>query len=188
MRWTVALGAVALCVAGTPGMALASFPPIDVCGGDFNGDGAVTGADYVAWANAFGGSEDLLYPGSCNGDGIVSGADYVHWAYNLGVFSQAAPSGVETSNWWEDGVPGGDFNGDGCVTGADYVLMADHYFGEEISLAAMFGNTDGLEINAATAHYVLWASNFGEVYGQLVPEPMSLLLLGAGAIALLRRR
>jgi len=55
--------------------------------GDYNGDDAVSGADYVLWANTFGfdgspGKEDLRTDG--NGDGLVSGADYVIWANHFG--------------------------------------------------------------------------------------------------------
>ena len=55
--------------------------------GDYNGDGTVSGADYVVWADTFGndgsaGKEDLRADG--NGDGAVSGADYVIWADNFG--------------------------------------------------------------------------------------------------------
>ena len=56
--------------------------------GDYNGDGLVSGADYVVWADTFGndgspGKEDLRADG--NGDGSVSGADYVLWANNFGL-------------------------------------------------------------------------------------------------------
>ena len=55
--------------------------------GDFNGDGAVSGADYVVWANTFGndgspGKEDLR--ADANGDGVVTGSDYVIWAGAIG--------------------------------------------------------------------------------------------------------
>jgi len=55
--------------------------------GDYNGDGSVSGADYVIWADTFGndgspGKEDLRADG--NGDGVVSGTDYVIWADNFG--------------------------------------------------------------------------------------------------------
>ena len=58
--------------------------------GDYNGDGTVSGADYVIWANTFGndgspGKEDLRADG--NSDGLVSGADYVVWANNFGAGS-----------------------------------------------------------------------------------------------------
>ena len=67
------------------GQAVASyFAPLP---GDYNGDGTVSGADYVVWADTFGndgspGKEDLRADG--NGDGTVSGADYVVWANNFG--------------------------------------------------------------------------------------------------------
>jgi len=55
--------------------------------GDYNGDGTVSGADYVVWADTFGNDgspdkEDLRADG--NGDGLVSGTDYVIWADNFG--------------------------------------------------------------------------------------------------------
>jgi len=52
--------------------------------GDFNADDSVTGADYVVWANNFGGSDEVLADGSHNDDGSVTGADYVIWANNFG--------------------------------------------------------------------------------------------------------
>ena len=52
--------------------------------GDFNGDRAVTGADYVMWADNFGGSDEVFAYGSHNGDGSVTGSDYVTWADNFG--------------------------------------------------------------------------------------------------------
>jgi len=52
--------------------------------GDFNGDGTVSGSDYVLWANNFGGSDAVFAPGTHNGDGTVTGADYVTWADNFG--------------------------------------------------------------------------------------------------------
>ena len=52
--------------------------------GDFNADGSVSGADYVIWANNFGGSDAALAEGSHNSDGTVTGADYVIWANNFG--------------------------------------------------------------------------------------------------------
>ena len=55
------------------------------CGqGDFNADESVTGADYVLWANNFGGSDEVFCDGSHNDDGSVTGADYVIWANNFG--------------------------------------------------------------------------------------------------------
>jgi len=56
--------------------------------GDFNGDGTVSGADYVIWANNFDGSDSSLAPGSHNNDGVVSGADYVIWASNFGTVAE----------------------------------------------------------------------------------------------------
>jgi len=58
--------------------------------GDYSGDGTVSGADYVIWADSFGNTglpgQDMRADG--NGDGLVSGADYVIWAGNFGADSQ----------------------------------------------------------------------------------------------------
>ena len=52
--------------------------------GDFNADEGVSGADYVVWANNFGGSDTVLAVGSHNHDGVVSGSEYVIWADHFG--------------------------------------------------------------------------------------------------------
>jgi len=61
-------------------LAASSDEPWMTFPGDFNGDSLWSGADYVVWANNFGGPDTVLAPGSHNNDGIVSGADYVLWA------------------------------------------------------------------------------------------------------------
>jgi len=64
---------------------LQGYEDTTTCGqGDFNADESVTGADYVVWANNFGGSDSVFCPGSSNDDGSVTGADYVIWANNFG--------------------------------------------------------------------------------------------------------
>ncbi|MCC7087123.1 MAG: PEP-CTERM sorting domain-containing protein [Pirellulales bacterium] len=48
--------------------------------GDFNGDGSVDGADFVAWQTNFPtASGATLGQGDANGDGAVDGADFVIW-------------------------------------------------------------------------------------------------------------
>ncbi|MCC7086121.1 MAG: PEP-CTERM sorting domain-containing protein [Pirellulales bacterium] len=48
--------------------------------GDFNGDGNVDGADFVAWQTHFPtASGATLAEGDANGDGAVDGADFVIW-------------------------------------------------------------------------------------------------------------
>ncbi|MCC7083758.1 MAG: hypothetical protein IT427_01985 [Pirellulales bacterium] len=52
--------------------------------GDFNGDGAVDGADFVAWQTHFPTATGAtLADGDANGDGAVDGADFVIWQTNF---------------------------------------------------------------------------------------------------------
>ncbi|MCC7083963.1 MAG: dockerin type I repeat-containing protein [Pirellulales bacterium] len=52
--------------------------------GDFNGDGNVDGADFVAWQTHFPtASGATLADGDANGDGAVDGADFVIWQTNF---------------------------------------------------------------------------------------------------------
>lgn len=69
--------------------------------GDANGDNAVTGADYTAWADSFGqfsgGANNS--DGDFNGDGYVTGADYTVWAdlYGSNLSGPAAASSIATA-------------------------------------------------------------------------------------------
>lgn len=61
--------------------------------GDYNRDGAVTGADYAVWRSESGGAESLLADGDA--DGAVDAADYAIWRDNLGAsWSDAASEGA----------------------------------------------------------------------------------------------
>ena len=60
-------------------------PPI---AGDYNRDGTVDAADYLAWKSSFGVSGQL--PADGNQDGIVDTADYTVWRDNLGAGPRAA--------------------------------------------------------------------------------------------------
>lgn len=52
--------------------------------GDFDGDGDVDGADFVAWQTHFPtGSGAALADGDADGDGDVDGADFVVWQTNF---------------------------------------------------------------------------------------------------------
>jgi endonuclease I len=51
--------------------------------GDFNGDGAVDGADFLAWQRGFGGSASLA-AGDANNDGVVDGTDLEIWSNQYG--------------------------------------------------------------------------------------------------------
>jgi lysophospholipase L1-like esterase len=58
--------------------------------GDFNGDGAVTDADYTIWADHCGQSGGTG-EGDANGDGVVTEADYTIWADHYGTGTGAVP-------------------------------------------------------------------------------------------------
>jgi endonuclease I len=51
--------------------------------GDFNGDGAVDGADFLAWQRGIGGAASLAN-GDANDDGVVDSADLAIWSEQFG--------------------------------------------------------------------------------------------------------
>jgi hypothetical protein len=70
------------------------YEPVPVVPGDFNGDGNVDGADFVAWQTTFPKAANAtLAEGDADGDGDVDGADFVVWQTNFpfGPASVAAP-------------------------------------------------------------------------------------------------
>ena len=76
--------------------------------------------------------------------------------------------------------PPGDATVDGYVDGLDYVVWSNNYLLEDtIWGEANFnddGGTDGLD-------YVIWSNNYSPPPGGLVPEPATVMLLAAGAVA-----
>ncbi|MCC7083428.1 MAG: dockerin type I repeat-containing protein [Pirellulales bacterium] len=63
--------------------------------GDFNGDGNVDGADFVAWQTHFPTeSGAALADGDANADGTVDGADFVVWQTHFPFPSAPAPGAV----------------------------------------------------------------------------------------------
>jgi gluconolactonase len=71
--------------------------------GDFDGDGAVTAADYTLWRNTLGSTANL----SADGDGnrVVDAADYDIWKANFGA-TLGSGSGAGTSRWSSVPEPG----------------------------------------------------------------------------------
>jgi glucose/arabinose dehydrogenase len=59
--------------------------------GDFDADGDVDGADFLAWKTAYG---DSGGPADGNGDGTVNAADYTVWRNNLGASVHNPGSGA----------------------------------------------------------------------------------------------
>lgn len=62
---------------------------------DFNGDGSVNGADFLAWQRGFGvNSGATLGQGDANGDGAVNAADLTIWKGQFGVPAEVATAAV----------------------------------------------------------------------------------------------
>lgn len=73
-------------------LAVAAAPVGDA---DFNGDGAVDGADFLAWQRGFGLSgQTTSGSGDANGDGVVDAADLAVWQSQFGNAVSSAPTNV----------------------------------------------------------------------------------------------
>ncbi len=120
-------------------------------------------------------STDVLvkytYFGDANLDGVVNGSDYT-----------LIDNGFNNNlTGWHNG----DFNYDGIVNGDDYTLIDNAFNTQGAPIAAVpgFGELSrAAEMIAINTSQVAGGSSSG------VPEPASLGLLGAGAVALLGRR
>jgi hypothetical protein len=80
----------------------------------------------------------------------------------------------------------GDFNGDHIVDAIDYTIWQDH-FGSTTDLAADADHSGTVDPN----DYAIWLANFGQhsgsgggVGGNTVPEPTTIWMAAAGAVAL----
>jgi hypothetical protein len=74
-----ALGSMTLMLSGVVSTAV-------VEDGDFNGDDAVDGADFLTWQRGFGGAASPAN-GDANADGVVDAADLAVWAEQFGAGS-----------------------------------------------------------------------------------------------------
>jgi hypothetical protein len=73
-----------------------AFEVPSLLAGDFDGNGAVNGADLVVWQNGFGtASGASSAAGDANGDGAVDGRDFLRWQAQFG--AAAAAAAVATS-------------------------------------------------------------------------------------------
>lgn len=99
--------------------------------------------------------------GDANLDGTVNGLDLSAMASNFGT----------SGNVWA----GGDFNADGNVNGLDLSILASNWNVANPNVPASSG---GVSFDEALAAVGLGG----------IPEPSSMLLLGAGAMLMLRRR
>ena len=141
--------------------------------GDFDGDGDVD-ADDIDLIYEFirtsvpptGASYDLV------ADGMIDQFDVDLLVHSL----------VEAGDG--TGTEYGDFNLDGLVNGTDLSILSSN-FGGPAGYAG--GNANGDLLINGTDLSIL-SSSFGFVAAAAIPEPMTLSLLAAGAVALLRRR
>jgi hypothetical protein len=65
--------------------------PVDVLGGDYNGDGVADAADYTAWRDTLGQSVANGSGADGNGDGVIDLADQRLWAANFGATTADLP-------------------------------------------------------------------------------------------------
>ncbi|MCC7083803.1 MAG: hypothetical protein IT427_02220 [Pirellulales bacterium] len=141
--------------------------------GDFDGDGDVDGADFVAWQTHFPtASGATLAGGDADGDGDVDGADFVSWQTNF-PFTPTPP-----------GHPG-DFDGDGDVDGADFVAWQTHF--PTASGATLAGGDADGDGDVDGADFVSWQTNFPFTSGPgmaAVPEPAAIWLAAMAAFAI----
>jgi hypothetical protein len=73
--------------------------------GDFNGNGAVDAADYIAWRQNRGQTVVAGSPGDGNEDGWISENDYAIWRANFGRTTNPAPARMDAAvGYWD--VPG----------------------------------------------------------------------------------
>jgi hypothetical protein len=141
--------------------------------GDIDFDGDIDPQDYAQLTSNFGATStdrDVFYAdGDLNADGRVDGTDA---ATLLGLYQ---------------GRKQGDFNADGVVNIADYTVWRDNLGQYTGGLAD--SNGDGWVNQADLA---AWRSHFGRAIGALfpfsIPEPTTITLLAAAAIACLSRR
>jgi Ca2+-binding RTX toxin-like protein len=121
-------------------------PPIFTLPGDFNRNGTVDLADYVAWRKTLGASQLAFTGADGNGDGIVDAADHAVWNANFGQ-SIASPPPLP-----------GDFNRDAAVDARDYVMWRKAMGTSTSAFTGADGNGNGL---VDDADYAVWQTNFG---------------------------
>lgn len=105
--------------------------------GDYDRDGSVNDADYVAWKSGFGSTGTATIDGNRNG--IVDAADYTIWRDHT--VGRQLP---------------GDFNSDGGVDGADYLIWRET-FGSTSKLRADANGNSVID----SGDYTTWRDNFG---------------------------
>ncbi len=133
-----------------------------VANADSDGDGMVTGLDFLNWQlNAGMASGASVSEGDANSDGAVDRIDMVHWELQYGENSDPG-SGTAAIT-----VPGyADFDQDGMVSGLDFLAWQTGAGTlETATLADGDGNYDG-DVNGADL--AAWQQSYGDVYSQSV--------------------
>ncbi len=105
---------------------------------DFNGDRAVTNADYDAWAAGFGTSDATRADGDANGDGSVNAADYTVWRDSLGLSDQGGGIDVSMADRFEVGDEVTLLAQDGSDR---YAVTADNPTGNRFGSLLVVGST-----------------------------------------------
>ena len=144
--------------------------------GDFDGDGD-SDADDVDLLCANMGGDPATY--DLDGDGDVDEDDLVFAVENFLEYDSngdSVPDGEGTFR--------GDFNLDGTVNGTDLSIMSAN-FGQTVGFAGGNANCDAA-VNGTDLSIL--SASFGNTAVAPIPEPASLLLMAAGAGAILKRR
>lgn len=129
-------------------------PPLVVIHGpDFNEDGVISGADFLAWQRGFGKTENAVaQDGDSDSDGDVDAQDLSAWESEYGAQPVAAAVQAQTGDFDQNGrVDGSDFlawqSGAGTVSGA--------------SLSDGDGNLDG---SVDSVDLSTWEASYGADY------------------------
>ena len=163
-------------VADPTGSGGVGFRVAQILNVDFDDDGDVDSDDIDILCDNMGG-DPATY--DTNGDRDVDEDDLIYMVENLVEWSRPGGfSGVGTER--------GDFNLDGFVNATDLAIMKQYFGNTGIGWAG--GNANCDDIINATDLAILKESFGFEATTVAVPEPVSLSLLGAGAVLLLRRR
>ncbi len=144
--------------------------------GDFDQDGDVDADDVDILCANMGGDLD---PYDVNDDGVVDEDDMVYHIETL-IEYDTDDDGTPDGN----GTYQGDFNLDGVVNATDLQLMKGSFGTTGVGYAAGNANCDTV-VNATDLQIL--KGTFGSVVTGAVPEPLTIGLVAAGGLALLRR-
>jgi len=141
---------------------------------DFDFDGDVDGDDFDILCNNLG-TSDLHY--DLDNDGDADADDVAYLISNCLQWNSGSQSGY--------GVAAGDFNLDGRIDTVDLTILGT-YFGSGTKWCQGNANLDDA---VDTVDLTILATNFGFVAtGPSIPEPATILVMGLGAMGLVRRR